>query len=785
MLLVDSIRRLSALVCYAGALGLAACAVPDGTVAPAAISSMPRRDLLPNGGVVISQLYGGGGNAGATLKNDFIELYNNSTCAVDLTGWSVQYAFATGTSWQATNLSGTIAAGGYYLVQQSLGTGGTQDLPAPINATGSIAMSATAGKVALVNATTALTTAASTGASIVDFVGFGTTAGTYEGTGPTPAPGNTVAVVRKDGGRTDTNDNQNDFVAETGVLVPRNSATTPLTPTGTCGSGGGTTAGPITQVNVAPAPTASVSLGNTITFIATARDANNVVANTTFAWSSSDQVVATIGADGKATALKIGTTNITATANNIVSAVTVLTVTTAQNSVSISSYSGFATGLPIGFQTQLFVNSGSKDGIGATVDASNVTWTSADPLTLAVDARTGGITALKAGTTRITATATSDGSPGSALVTTATPNSASSARIGHNLELGTPTDADPSDDYLIARKQYTLSYNPLRGGPNWVSWNLDASHKGSSPRCNCFTADPAVSAFGFIAFSTNDWINGGVFSRGHMSPSADWANVEGDNAGTYYLSNMLPQNQTLNGGVWGALENDLRARATGTAEIYIIAGPVYTKNRIAPGVDGLGFLASTTQPKRIAIPDSIWKIAILVPDVRDGTTVTLGDVDVIATMFPNSGTGTSSSASNAWLPWKTTIAAIQRSTGYNFLSLLPEAAQCKIETRCLPVPALLSASHSNTTTVGIPLTLQTSATDAGGAGVGPWSYLLEWGDGTSFATTLGALPRGTRPLARSKVYSSPGSYTVRLTITDKFGGAGVRAYPVVVNAPVP
>ena len=80
-------------------------------------------------GVVISQVYGGGGNAGSTFTNDFIELHNRGTSPVSLNGWSVQYNSAAGTSaWQVTNLSGSIPAGGYYLVQEAMGTGGTTSL---------------------------------------------------------------------------------------------------------------------------------------------------------------------------------------------------------------------------------------------------------------------------------------------------------------------------------------------------------------------------------------------------------------------------------------------------------------------------------------------------------------------------------------------------------------------------------------------------------------------------------------------------------------------------------
>ena len=115
--------------------------------------------------VVISQVYGGGGNAGATFKNDFIELFNRGAAAVDLTGWSVQYAAAAGIAWAPTVLSGPIQPGQYYLVQEGAGAGGTVSLPTP-DATGNIAMGATAGKVILTNATVALTGSCPSGAGI-------------------------------------------------------------------------------------------------------------------------------------------------------------------------------------------------------------------------------------------------------------------------------------------------------------------------------------------------------------------------------------------------------------------------------------------------------------------------------------------------------------------------------------------------------------------------------------------------------------------------------------------
>jgi predicted extracellular nuclease len=179
--------------------------------------------------VVISQVYGGGGNSGATWKSDFIELHNTGTSAVDLSSYSVQYASAAGTSWQVTRLAGNIGPGRYFLIKQADGSGGTADLPTP-DVTGTLALSGTAGKVALSASQTALSGACPTG--MADLVGFGATASCYEGSAPTAAPSNTLAVLRAGAGCTDTNNNAADF--STGTPIPRNSATA----ASTCGASG-------------------------------------------------------------------------------------------------------------------------------------------------------------------------------------------------------------------------------------------------------------------------------------------------------------------------------------------------------------------------------------------------------------------------------------------------------------------------------------------------------------------------------------------------------------------
>ncbi|RYD96592.1 MAG: ExeM/NucH family extracellular endonuclease, partial [Sphingobacteriales bacterium] len=144
--------------------------------------------------VVISEVYGGGGNTGAVYTHDFIELYNPTSLPIVLTGWSVQYASATGTgAWQKTDLTGTIPAKGFFLVQEAAGTGGSTALPTP-DVTGTLALSGTTGKVALVSNSTALSGQCPT--AVIDLVGWGT-ANCNEGASNAPATSNTTSIERK------------------------------------------------------------------------------------------------------------------------------------------------------------------------------------------------------------------------------------------------------------------------------------------------------------------------------------------------------------------------------------------------------------------------------------------------------------------------------------------------------------------------------------------------------------------------------------------------------------
>ena len=195
-------------------------------VAPAAHGTSP--------GLVLSQVYPGGGNSGATFSNDFVELLNRGSTPIDLSSWTVQYASASATSWQVTPLTGTVQPGQYYLV--ALASGGANGAALPTaDATGSTNLAASGGKVAVVDDTTALSCGSAPGScsavsGVADLIGYGS-ATDYEGSDAAPTPSATLADVRADTGCTDTDSSSSDFV--TATPSPRTSSS----PAASCGSG--------------------------------------------------------------------------------------------------------------------------------------------------------------------------------------------------------------------------------------------------------------------------------------------------------------------------------------------------------------------------------------------------------------------------------------------------------------------------------------------------------------------------------------------------------------------
>lgn len=319
--------------------------------------------------------------------------------------------------------------------------------------------------------------------------------------------------------------------------------------------------------------------------------------------------------------------------------------------------------LPVGFEDQLFAS--LRDPLGNEVETA-FTWTSETPLIASID-ELGVMRALGAGTAVLRATA-ANGTTRTYSLPTHVATAGATAAYDGNTEFGVPADADASDDFIITRDQYTASYSHTRSTPNWVSYNLEATHFGDADRCDCFTHDPELPG-GFTGVSTADYTGAGAhhgfgIDRGHLARSADRTAGSLDNAVTYYFSNIIPQAADMNQGPWAILENTLGDLARdGDSEVYIITGVA-------------GSSGTVKDEGRIVIPESVWKVAVILPRDQGLEDVTRwSDLEIIAVMMPN----TPGIRDVSWTEFDTSIDAIEAASGYDLLALLPDDVEFIIE----------------------------------------------------------------------------------------------------------
>lgn len=423
-------------------------------------------------------------------------------------------------------------------------------------------------------------------------------------------------------------------------------------------------------------------------------------------------------------------------------------------SVNISGRTSSDVPLPVGFQDQLFAR--LVDANNQTVP-STLVWTSDTP-TLASIEQNGVMTSLAEGSAILRATA-EDGTFGTITLQTRVAQASTTALYGNNAEFGEPADGDASDDYIVRYPQYTASYNQDRGTPNWVSYNLEATHFGDEDRCDCFTMDPALPA-NFPQLTTADYTDAGAFhgygiDRGHLARSFDRTSGGLDNAYTYLFDNIVPQAADLNQGPWAMLENFLGDEARfNNREVYIVTGVAGNKGTLK-------------NQGRVVIPTSTWKVAVLLPrdqglaDIRD-----YRDLEIIAVDMPNEP-----GVRNVdWSTYLTTVDAIEAQTGYDLLALLPDDIEAAAESNSQPPLASLTGTGS--LAEGGSGNFDASASvDPNGSIV---SYAWSFGDG---ATGEGA--------SVAHVFAQDGEYEVTVTTTDNDGLTDTASLTVVVNNVAP
>lgn len=241
-----------------------------------------------------------------------------------------------------------------------------------------------------------------------------------------------------------------------------------------------------------------------------------------------------------------------------------------------------------------------------------------------------------------------------------------------NMLFGNPSNATNSaavtENYLIDKKYYVISYSSTRATPNWVSWHLDESNLGSTPRQDNFAAFLGLPT-GYYQVQSNSY-SGSGFDRGHNCPSADRTSSIEANSSTFLMTNMIPQAPQNNQRAWADLETYLRGEVKKGYEVYTIMGS-YGK-----GGTGSNGYAETINNGKVTVPKRVWKIAIILPSGNSDLLRTNADTRILAVDTPNEN-----ALDTDWKKYITTVDLIEKATGYDFLSKLSTDLQKKLQAK--------------------------------------------------------------------------------------------------------
>ncbi|MEO1655565.1 MAG: DNA/RNA non-specific endonuclease [Bacteroidota bacterium] len=243
--------------------------------------------------------------------------------------------------------------------------------------------------------------------------------------------------------------------------------------------------------------------------------------------------------------------------------------------------------------------------------------------------------------------------------------------LADHLELGNPSRAaNESDNYLLYKTQFALSYNNEKAIPNWVSWHLSNAWLGMTDRQDDFRSDSDLPNF-LYKVSGSDY-RGSGFDRGHLCPSADRTLTPADNSSTFVMTNMIPQSPDNNRGPWADLENYCRHLIEGgNLELYILAGTY------GLGGEGASGSEESIDENRIAVPQQTWKIIVVLPQGTNDLARVNPNTRVIAVDMPNR----QGIRDQEWRDFRTTVDDLEEKTGLDFLSNVAPSVQRLIEAR--------------------------------------------------------------------------------------------------------
>ncbi len=241
-----------------------------------------------------------------------------------------------------------------------------------------------------------------------------------------------------------------------------------------------------------------------------------------------------------------------------------------------------------------------------------------------------------------------------------------------HLKFGNPSKAKDDregekNNFLMKKEFFALSYNDAKGTANWVSWRVQKSDLGDAKRATFFP-DMELPR-GFHRVTPKDYTASG-FDRGHLCPHRDRASSPKASHATFVMSNMIPQAPNVNQGAWADLEDYLRRVVREGHVLYIVAGPA------GKGGVGKNGKAETIAGGKVTVPESCWKVAIVLPEGEDKDDIdkVFARTRVIAVIMPNND-----EVKHDWPKYRTSIKKVQELTGYKFFDQVPAETLEKLQ----------------------------------------------------------------------------------------------------------
>ena len=213
-------------------------------------------------------------------------------------------------------------------------------------------------------------------------------------------------------------------------------------------------------------------------------------------------------------------------------------------------------------------------------------------------------------------------------------------------------DGDQRPEILLNRRGFIVSYNEQWKIPNWVAYELTAWETDGSNQLKGFVPDPDLVESGVETADNSDYNKSG-YDRGHMAPAGDMKWSSRARQECYYLSNILPQNQSLNSGKWNQLEQMARTWANESGSVWIVCGPIVDDGYMTIGQNS------------VVVPQRLFKVLLK----RNGRK----DYKAIGFIFPNE------KCEGSLMNYSCTVDEVEEITGLDFFSLLPDDIENRIE----------------------------------------------------------------------------------------------------------